>query len=102
MFNKKIKIENNSVVFLFINGPHHTHHLILPALTFAHNYKQYQTTLISGSDKNTEIIEQTLDKMGNPGCKIIKLPKPGSRYADTGNEIRRKKKNEIKTGIHLA
>ena len=75
MFNKKIKIENDSVVFLFINGPHHTHHLILPALTFAHNYKQYQTTLISGSDKNTEIIEQTLDKMGNPGCKIIKLPK---------------------------
>jgi len=76
MFNKKIKIENNSVVFLFINGPHHTHHLILPALTFAHNYKQYQTTLISGSDKNTEIIEQTLDKMSNPECKIIKLPKP--------------------------
>ena len=80
MFRQKIKIENDSVIFLFINGPHHTHHLILPALTFAKNYSQYQTVLISGSDKNTEIIEQALDKMGNPNCKLIKLPKPFRYY----------------------
>ena len=80
MFRQKIKIENNSVVFLFINGPHHTHHLILPALNFAQNYTQYQTVLISGSDNNTEIIKKTLFKLGNPKCKIINLPKPLRYY----------------------
>ncbi|MDP6878906.1 MAG: hypothetical protein QGI18_09930 [Candidatus Marinimicrobia bacterium] len=80
MLRQKIKIDNNSVVFLFINGPHHTHHLILPALNFAQNYTQYQTVLISGSDNNTNIIKQTLHKMGNPKCKIIKLPKPLRYY----------------------
>ena len=63
MFRPKIKIENNSVVFLFINGPHHTHHLILPALSFAQNYSEYQTVLISGNDENTKIIKQTLTKI---------------------------------------
>ena len=80
MFHQKIKIENNSVVFLFINGPHHTHHLILPALTFAKNYKQFQTVLISGNDINTKIIEKTLKKFGNTNCKIIKLPNPLRYY----------------------
>ena len=80
MFRPKIKIENNSVVFLFINGPHHTHHLILPALNFAQNYSEYQTVLISGNDENTKIIKQTLTKIGNPKCKIIKLPKPLRYY----------------------
>jgi len=73
-------IDRETVVFLFINGPHHVHHLILPAMNFAINQKSYQTVLISGSKVNTEIIRKTWHRLGCPEIGFIELPKPIRYY----------------------
>ena len=37
MIKNSFFADEKSVVFLFINGPHHVYHAIIPALTFAKN-----------------------------------------------------------------
>jgi len=73
-------IDRETVVFLFINGPHHVHHLILPAMNFAINQKFYQTVLISGSKVNTEIIRKTWHRLGCPEFGFVELRKPIRYY----------------------
>ena len=69
-------INRDTVVFLFINGAHHVHHLILPALYFAHIQDRYRTVLISGSRVNSAIIRKTWKTLDCPDCDFIELPKP--------------------------
>ena len=56
--NDKYSSKRKSVYFLFINGPHHVHHLIMPALTFATIQNKFKTILVSGSAKNTAMINE--------------------------------------------
>ena len=69
-------INRETVVFLFINGAHHVHHLILPALYFARIEDRYRTVLISGSRANSAIIRKTWKTLDRPDCDFFELPKP--------------------------
>ena len=69
-------INRDTVVFLFINGAHHVHHLILPALNFARIQNRYRTVLISGNRANSAIIRKTWQTFDRPNCEFFELPKP--------------------------
>jgi len=73
-------INRDTVVFLFINGAHHVHHLILPALSFARIQDRYRTILISGSKTNSSIIKKTWQAFGRPDCDFLELSKPLRYY----------------------
>ncbi len=70
------KSKSKSVYFLFINGPHHVHHLLIPALTFASMKNKFKTVLVSGSPTNTKIIKKI--KRSYPAAKfeLIETPPP--------------------------
>ena len=65
-----------SVYFLFINGPHHVHHLIGPALTFASIQNQYKTIIVSGNPNNTTIIKKIHKSFNNADFELIEIPVP--------------------------
>jgi len=65
-----------SVYFLFINGPHHVHHLIGPALTFASIQNQYKTIIVSGNPNNTTIIKEICKSFNNADFELIEIPVP--------------------------
>ena len=65
-----------SVYFLFINGPHHVHHLIIPALTFASIQNQFKTVLVSGSAINTKIIKETKKSYPYAKFELIEISPP--------------------------
>lgn len=71
MINKK-----KSVVFLFINGPHHVYHLILPALKYASINKNTKTIIISGNPTNTKIINEAKILTGINQFSFIDIPIP--------------------------
>ena len=52
--------QKKSILFLFINGPHHVYHLILPALKFAALDNGTESILVSGNPTNTKIINDHL------------------------------------------
>ncbi len=65
-----------SVYFLFINGPHHVHYLIGPALTFASIQNKYKTVLVSGSPNNTAIINEIHKSFKNANFELLEIPVP--------------------------
>ena len=68
--------KRKSVVFLFINGPHHVYHLITPALRFVEINNSYEIKIISGNPWNTKIIDQASNEMGVSNFKLIDIPLP--------------------------
>ena len=68
--------KKNSVVFLFINGPHHVYHLILPALKYASINNDTKTIIISGNPTNTKIINEAKILTGITNFKLIDIPVP--------------------------
>ena len=68
--------KKKSVVFLFINGPHHVYHLIYPALKFVKLNNSYEVKIISGNPWNTKIINQASSEMGVSDFKLIDIPLP--------------------------
>ncbi len=68
--------KKKSVVFLFINGPHHVYHLIYPALTFVKTNNSYEVKVISANPWNTKIITQASSEMGVSDFKLIDIPLP--------------------------
>ena len=74
--NNQIYSSKNSVYFLFINGPHHVHHLIGPALTFASIQNKYKTILVSVSPNNTTIINMVLKLFENANFELLEIPVP--------------------------
>ena len=68
--------KKNSVVFLFINGPHHVYHLILPALKYASINNDTKTIIISGNPRNTKIINEAKILTGITSFKLIDIPAP--------------------------
>jgi len=78
--------KKGSVVFLFINGPHHVYHLIMPALRFAETSSDFETKIISGNPRNTDIIIKSAKKYGISNFELIDIPLPFryriNRYKD--------------------
>ena len=68
--------KKKSVVFLFINGPHHVYHLILPALKYASMNEDIETILISGNPTNTKIINEAKILTGFNQFNLIDIPIP--------------------------
>ena len=61
---------NKTVLFLFINGPHHVYHLILPALRFSALKNEIETIFKSGNPLNTKIINYTKKITGLPTITV--------------------------------
>ena len=76
MIKNSFFADEKSVVFLFINGPHHVYHAIIPALTFAKNNPDLRTIIVSGNRINLNIITYYHLRMGEPKCEIVSLPLP--------------------------
>ena len=74
--NNQVYSSKNSVYFLFINGPHHVHHLIGPALTFASIQNKYKTIIVSGCPNNTSIIKKVHKSYKNAKFKLIEIAVP--------------------------
>lgn len=74
--NDKYSSKRKSVYFLFINGPHHVHHLIMPALTFATIQNKFKTILVSGSAKNTAMINEIKESFKGANFELIEIPPP--------------------------
>ena len=70
--NKK----RRSVIFLFINGPHHVYHLIMPALRFAETNVDFDIKIISGNPRNTEIITKSAKEHSISDFELIDIPLP--------------------------
>mgnify|MGYP006124929987 CR=1 FL=1 len=68
--------KKKSVVFLFINGPHHVYHLILPALKHASIINNTKTIIISGNPTNTKIIKEAKILTGITQFNLIDIPVP--------------------------
>ena len=68
--------QNKTVLFLFINGPHHVYHLILPALRFSALKNEIETIFISGNPLNTKIINDTKKITGLNNFTLIDIPLP--------------------------
>ena len=68
--------KKKSVVFLFINGPHHVYHLILPALKYASMNEDIETIIISGNPTNTKIINEAKILTGFNQFNLIDIPIP--------------------------
>lgn len=68
--------QNKTVLFLFINGPHHVYHLILPALRFSALKNGIETIFISGNPLNTKIINDTKKITGINNFTLIDIPLP--------------------------
>ncbi|GIS53588.1 hypothetical protein Ct9H90mP29_06300 [bacterium] len=68
--------QNKTVLFLFINGPHHVYHLILPALRFSALKNEMETIFISGNPLNTKIINDTKKITGINNFTLIDIPLP--------------------------
>ena len=72
-----ISIKNRrSVIFLFINGPHHVYHLIMPALRFAKTNVDLDIKFISGNPRNTAIITETAKTLNITEFELIDIPLP--------------------------
>jgi len=72
----QVSKNKQSVYFLFINGSHHVHHLIGPALTFASIQNQFKTIIISGNPNNTAIIKDFHKSFKNANFELIEVPLP--------------------------
>jgi len=68
--------KKKSVVFLFINGPHHVYHLILPALKYASINNNTKTIIISGNPTNTKIINEAKILTGITQFNLVDIPVP--------------------------
>ena len=65
-----------TVIFLFINGPHHVYHLIEPALRFASDNNQYEPVFVSGNPINTRIIKDSQRLYSTASFTLIDIPLP--------------------------
>ena len=68
--------KKKSVVFLFINGPYHVYHLILPALKYSSISNNTKTIIISGNPTNTKIINEAKILTGITQFNLIDIPVP--------------------------
>ena len=68
--------KSKSILFLFINGPHHVYHLVIPALRFAALNNKIETLLISGNPVNTQIINDTKAITGINNFTLVDIPLP--------------------------
>ena len=68
--------QKKSILFLFINGPHHVYHLILPALKFAALDNGTESILVSGNPANTKIINDTKKLTCINNFTLIDIPLP--------------------------
>ncbi len=57
--------KKESVVFLFINGPHHVYHLIYPALKFVKLNNAYEVKIISEIHGILKLLTKHLAKWGS-------------------------------------
>ena len=76
MIKKYFFADKRSVIFLFINGPHHVYHLIMPALRFVALKNGIETIFVSGNPVNTQIINNTKTITGINNFTLIDIPLP--------------------------
>jgi len=74
--NRVSNSKPKSVVFLFINGPHHVYHLIIPALKFSSISGNLDVIFVSGNPKNTQIIGKTAASLSINNFRLIDIPIP--------------------------
>tara|TARA_B100001769_G_scaffold106741_1_gene82889 strand:+ start:2669 stop:3814 length:1146 start_codon:yes stop_codon:yes gene_type:complete len=72
----KLARQHKSILFLFINGPHHVYHLVIPALRFAALNNKIETIFISGNPVNTQIINDTKAITGINNFTLVDIPLP--------------------------